>query len=145
MGGVSNAAQGGGGAVQTISEWGGSHPMCWSCRDGLQPCCCFLVALVSRADPALRNFEGGFLWLTLGRCGETSNLTQPHLPPAGMSPSSPAGLESIKSCLPVPPSRNLPMDHARTLLFHGAGNTGGNTTPTQVCQCCGRCREAEQG
>lgn len=66
MGGVRNAAQGAGGAVQTIPGWGGSHPVCWSCRDGLQPCCSFLVALVSRADPALRNFEGGFLWLPVG-------------------------------------------------------------------------------
>lgn len=65
MGGVSNAAQAGG-AVQTIPGWGGSHPMCWSCRDGLQHFCCFLVALVSRADPTLRNTEGGFLWLCVG-------------------------------------------------------------------------------
>lgn len=130
MEGVSNAAQGGGGAVQSIPGWGGSHP----CVGAAGMSCCFLlvaaflVALVSRAagaDPTLRNFAGGFLWLPVGLGLRFTPTLWGHLKaPAGMSLSSPVGLESIKSHLPVPPSRNLPVDHPRSLLVSWSSRAG---------------------
>lgn len=114
--------------------------MCWSCKDGcsLPAGCRFLVALVSRlavADPTLRNFDGGFLWLPMGLgrrlnpTGTSQSLVWPRLPPARMSLSSPTGLESIKSHLPVPPSRNHPVDHPRTLLVSWSSRAGRECAP----------------
>lgn len=113
--------------------------------------CWVLVPLVSRAvvaDPTPRNLRVGFpgcLWDWGSGSSPARSLTQPHLPPAGMSPSSPAGLESIESHLPVPPSRNLPGITPGLWWFHGAARLGGSTIPIRDCECCRRCREAERG
>lgn len=87
MEGVSNAAWGGGGAVQTIPGWGGSHPECWSCRDGLQLSCWLLgfgpsglQGGCSRSNP--EEFEGGFPWLPVGLGLRLIPSSEPHTAPS---------------------------------------------------------------